>query len=112
MCLITSISDHDPTKGGHMILWELGIVIEFPHGATIAIPSTVITHSNLPIAKHEHRVSFTQYAAGALIRWVDSGGILDTQLSKKERKKAWLKCLDHAKRMVRLYTTINDLIEM
>jgi hypothetical protein len=112
MCFITSIGNHDPKKGGHLILWELGLAIEFPSGATAAIPSAVITHSNLPVAKHEERVSFTQYAAGALLRWVDSDGILDSKLDKEGKKRVRKERLDHAKRMVELYTTIDDLIEL
>ena len=57
--------------GGHLILWELGIAIEFPPGATILIPSAVLTHSNVAIAAHEQRYSLTQYTAGGILRWVD-----------------------------------------
>jgi hypothetical protein len=59
ICLVTCMGNHDSKKGGHIILWELGVFIEFPHGTTIAIPSAVITHSNLPMAKHKCHVSFT-----------------------------------------------------
>ncbi len=31
-CSITSLGDFDPTKGGHLVLWELGLIIEFPPG--------------------------------------------------------------------------------
>ncbi|KAF8235818.1 hypothetical protein L208DRAFT_1255133, partial [Tricholoma matsutake] len=73
VCVITSAGNFDPTCGGHLILWEYGLVIEFPPGVLIIIPSAVISHSNVPIQSHETRYSFTQYAAGGLFRWVEHG---------------------------------------
>ena len=72
-CTVTAFGDYDPTKGGHLIMWDCKLVIQFPPSATILIPSAIITHSNVPVAAHENRYSFTQYAAGALFRWVDNG---------------------------------------
>lgn len=72
-CPITALGPFDPKKGGHLVLWELQLVIEFPPGSTIMIPSAVIRHSNVPIQKGEERFSFTQYSAGGLFRWVDHG---------------------------------------
>ena len=73
LCAVTALGRFDPTKGGHLVLWELGLVIEFPPGSTILLPSATITHSNTSISKGETRYSFTQYAAGGLFRWVDQG---------------------------------------
>jgi hypothetical protein len=72
-CAITALGQFDPTKGGHLVLWECKLVIEFPPGSTILIPSAIITHSNVAIQAGEKRYSVTQYAAGALFRWVDNG---------------------------------------
>lgn len=73
LCAITALGNFDPTQGGHLVLWDCRLVIEFPPGSTILIPSAMVTHSNVPISSHETRYSFTQYAAGALFRWVDQG---------------------------------------
>ncbi|KAJ3500319.1 hypothetical protein NLJ89_g9852 [Agrocybe chaxingu] len=70
-CSITALSSFDPKKGGHLVLWECGLVIEFPPGSTVLIPSALIHHSNTPISPTEKRYSFMQYSAGALFRWVD-----------------------------------------
>lgn len=72
-CAVAAIGRFNSEKGGHLILWELGLVIEFPAGSTIFLPSAVVSHSNVPISQHETRCSFTQYAAGALFQWVESG---------------------------------------
>ena len=56
-----------------MILQQLGIVVEFPPGSTILLPSAVVTHGNTPIGKHETRSSLVHYTAGGLFRWVEYG---------------------------------------
>lgn len=63
----------DYTKGGHLILWDLKLVIQFPPGSTVLIPSSVLYHSNAAIQAGERRYSFTQYSAGGLFRWADNG---------------------------------------
>ncbi|KAL0564480.1 hypothetical protein V5O48_017563 [Marasmius crinis-equi] len=72
-CAITALGKFDYRKGGHLVLWELGVVIEFPPGATIFIPSAVICHSNTAIGPGEDRFSFTMYTAAGIFRWVEHG---------------------------------------
>ncbi|KAF8162027.1 hypothetical protein K438DRAFT_1909839 [Mycena galopus ATCC 62051] len=72
-CAITALGNFDPDFGGHLILWDLGLVIRFASGSTILIPSALIRHSNIPIRPHEERSSFVQYTAGGLFRWVRNG---------------------------------------
>ncbi|KAJ7650504.1 hypothetical protein FB45DRAFT_974371 [Roridomyces roridus] len=64
-------------RGGHLILWELKLIICFPPGSTILVPSSIVTHSNTLIAPGEIRHSFTQYTAGALFRWASNGNTTD-----------------------------------
>jgi hypothetical protein len=73
LCAITALGDYGPKKGGHIVMWDCKLVVQFPPGATVPIPSAIITHSNIPVTAHEKRYSFTQYTAGALLRWVDNG---------------------------------------
>ncbi|KAJ7914350.1 hypothetical protein B0H13DRAFT_2325383 [Mycena leptocephala] len=72
-CAITALGTFDPDVGGHLILWDLKLVIRFPPGSTILIPSAIIRHSNVPVGLHERRFSFTQYTAGGLFRWIRNG---------------------------------------
>ncbi|KAJ3869203.1 hypothetical protein EV359DRAFT_30569 [Lentinula novae-zelandiae] len=72
-CAITALGAFDPRRTAQLILWELKLVLNFPHGATVLIPSGVITHSNTPVATGDTRMSFTQYTAGAIFRWVENG---------------------------------------
>ncbi|KDR74716.1 hypothetical protein GALMADRAFT_70580, partial [Galerina marginata CBS 339.88] len=79
LCAITALGSFDPKKGGHLILWDAHLVIEFPPGSTILIPSAVMAHSNIPVAPSETRYSFAQYSAGGLFRWVENKFQLTTE---------------------------------
>lgn len=72
-CWIWALGWYNWLKGGHIVLWDLKVVIEFPPGSLVAIPSGVCCHSNTRIQRNEQRYSFTQFAPGANFRWVDNG---------------------------------------
>ncbi len=111
-CAIHALGNFDPTKGGHLVLWELRLVIEFPPGALVLIPSATITHSNIPVAEGDSRSSFTQYMPGGLFCWVDYGCSLVADCKKRDpklyreqldaRPLKWKKGLD-------LLTTVEEL---
>jgi len=48
-CSIIPSGDFDPVKAGYLVLWDLGLVVEFPPSSTILIPSSMVVHSNTPI---------------------------------------------------------------
>ncbi|KAI9058718.1 hypothetical protein FKP32DRAFT_1680442 [Trametes sanguinea] len=72
-CHIVALGRYDPDKGGHVVLRDFKLVIRFPSGSSIMIPSAIICHANTPIQPNETRMSFTQYCAGGLLRWVECG---------------------------------------
>ncbi|PPQ82483.1 hypothetical protein CVT26_012846, partial [Gymnopilus dilepis] len=72
LCAVTALGNFNPRLGGHLVLWECKLVIEFPPGATILLPSAVVAHSNTPIQDNERRYSFAQYTAGGIFRWVEN----------------------------------------
>ncbi|KAJ7152149.1 hypothetical protein C8R43DRAFT_886407 [Mycena crocata] len=76
-CCITALGNFDPSLGGHLILWDLKLVIRFPPGSTIMIPSALLRHSNVAVQQGERRYSFTQFTAGGLFRWVYNGNCSD-----------------------------------
>jgi len=73
MCSIQSLGQFDHTRGGHLYLEQLKVVLEFPAGGTILLPSSAISHANIPVAEHEARQSIIQYSAGGLQRWETYG---------------------------------------
>jgi len=72
LCSITALGSYDPSKGGHLVLWQCKLVIEFPPGSTILIASGIVAHSNVPVGKDETRYSVAHYSAGALFCWVEN----------------------------------------
>lgn len=69
-CAITALGDFHPTAGGHLVLPDLKLAVEFPPGSTILIPSAIFTHYNLPIGPDETRRSITLFSAGSIFRWI------------------------------------------
>jgi hypothetical protein len=73
-CFLYSLGQFDPVLGGHLWVPDLGLIIQFPPGSLIMMPSCVLRHGNVSLARaFETRYSFTQYTAGALFRWVEWG---------------------------------------
>ncbi|KAJ6550568.1 hypothetical protein DFH09DRAFT_925835, partial [Mycena vulgaris] len=72
-CAITALGNFDPDASSHLILWDLRLIICFPPGSTILLPSVILHHSNVNIQEGESRYSFTQFTAAGLFRRVDNG---------------------------------------
>ena len=92
-CSICALGHYDPQRGGHLVLWDLGLIIEFPPGSTILIPSAILKHSNTRIGTGETRYSFTLHVAAGLFCWVYNGFCSDltwegnaTQEQRAERE--------------------------
>ncbi|EIW74881.1 hypothetical protein CONPUDRAFT_27913, partial [Coniophora puteana RWD-64-598 SS2] len=85
LCAIWAGGDYDPTEGGHLILWKLKRIIEFPPHSWILIPSSIIPHGNSSVHPHENRVSITHFCPGGLARWVEAGFTLMESLTPAER---------------------------
>jgi len=112
-CTITALGPFDPTRGGHLVLWDLKIVIEFPPGSTILIPSATLRHSNVAIQPGEKRFSFTQYTAGGLFRWVDHGFQTSedyiSQLDGEQRAEEELRSAGRWAEGINLFSTLTSL---
>ncbi|KAF8156502.1 hypothetical protein K438DRAFT_1861934 [Mycena galopus ATCC 62051] len=88
-CAITSLGWFDPDHGGHLILWDLKLVVRFPPGATILILS------------HKKRFSFVQYSAGGLFRWIRNGFMTDKDFERNATKE------EKDRRGVGMFSVIN-----
>lgn len=91
-CPLTALGKFDHTKGGHLVLFDLKIYIQFPPGSTILIPSACVEHANTPIQEGETRHSIAQYAAGGLFRWVAHGftsvkSLLKTKAGRQRKEE-------------------------
>ncbi len=116
---VTALGDFDPIEGGHIILRELGLVIQFPPGSTILFPSAIIRHGNVPIQPHETRASFTQFAAGGLFRYADYGHRTEAEFKEQDlegwkrmkegRKMAWQAAVGNYSRYDELESDRNEV---
>ncbi|KAJ3934381.1 MAG: hypothetical protein NXY57DRAFT_890251 [Lentinula lateritia] len=78
--------------GGQLIMWSLGIVVEFPPGAGILVPSASVTHANIPIGPEEWRHSITFFTAAGILRWYCNGFMNDNEFltrASDSQKKSW-----------------------
>ncbi|KAM6490217.1 hypothetical protein JOM56_014194, partial [Amanita muscaria] len=82
-CTITALGCFNPKLGGHLVLWDFGLLVEFPPGSAILIPSALFLHSNTTIQEGKARHSIVQYAAGGLFCWVNNGCKTDKQLDEQ-----------------------------
>ncbi|KJA12798.1 hypothetical protein HYPSUDRAFT_152244, partial [Hypholoma sublateritium FD-334 SS-4] len=83
-CGIHPLGHFDHTRGGHVLLWEAGLMIECPANWWMGIPSGSITHGNSPVGAHETRVSFTQYCPGGLLRYVENGLRTESEFAEED----------------------------
>jgi hypothetical protein len=83
-CTITALGDFDASKGGHLVLWDFGIILEFPAGACVCLPSVLVTHSNISTNTNEIRMSFTQYCSGEIFRHIENGFTTDRRLGESD----------------------------
>ncbi|KAJ7079410.1 hypothetical protein B0H15DRAFT_787992 [Mycena belliarum] len=113
-CAVQAVGPFDPTKGGHLVLWDLKLVVEFPPGATILLPSATVAHSNLPVQAGDKRASFTQYTPGGLIRFVDNGFRTEKDLAAQDPEEyERMRELKGSRweRGIGLFSTIDSLLE-
>ncbi|KAL1738928.1 hypothetical protein HDZ31DRAFT_50230, partial [Schizophyllum fasciatum] len=114
-CAITALGKFNPDLGGHLVLWDCKLIIRFPPGSTVLIPSAIINHSNTIIAEGETRYSITQYTSGSLFRWVEHGLQLDEKfyagLSEEEQVAAQQANSERWDKGVEMFSTWEELQE-
>lgn len=113
-CAVQALGSFDPKKGGHLVLWDLKKVIEFPHASTILIPSATLTHSNTAVEENEACISIAQYTAGGIFRWVDNGFMTEDELKARSLKAYEKMCelkTTQWRMGVGLFSTMNELLE-
>lgn len=72
-CMVFALGSFNSKHGGHLVLHEAKLIIEFGPGDIVFFPSGCVTHENIPIGAEEERYSITFYSAGDLFRYRDMG---------------------------------------
>ncbi|KAJ7622473.1 hypothetical protein FB45DRAFT_927801 [Roridomyces roridus] len=57
LCPITALGRFNPDRGGHLILWELKLIIRFPPASTILVPSSIFNRHPLEYSDRPRRNS-------------------------------------------------------
>ena len=99
ICPVFNVGRFDHTKGGHMAFPQLKIVVQFPSGTFILLPSATMVHGNVCLQEGETRDSITFFTAGGLFRWASYGFQKEADFQKnnpdgwakevKERQTRW-----------------------
>ncbi|KAJ7744428.1 hypothetical protein DFH07DRAFT_684275, partial [Mycena maculata] len=71
--VLTALGVYGPTHGGHIILWDLRLVVSFPAGSSILIPAGLIRYSFVKVREGERRYSLLQWAGAGITHWFDNG---------------------------------------
>ena len=71
-CSLTAGGDFDPHTGGHLFLPQARLIVEFPPGATVLIPSTLV-YGIVPVPRGQTRYTFAQYTPVDVVRYIDNG---------------------------------------
>ena len=114
LCALTALGEYDHTLGGHLILFGVKLLIQFPPGSTALIPSGCMDHGNTPIGNGETRLSIAQYAAGGLFRWVAYGfrsakSLLKAKAGKVFKAKTDKEAGERWKEGLALFSTMDGL---
>ncbi|VDC00234.1 unnamed protein product [Peniophora sp. CBMAI 1063] len=87
-CWILALGNYNSKLGGHLVLPQLRMYIEFPAGASILLSSAGIKHGNTSLQPGEKRYSFTQYCPGGLLRYVAYGFRLAREVQDPKVRQA------------------------
>ena len=69
-CAVTALGSFDHKTGGHFVLYDFKLCVQFPAAATVLLSSAGLSHGNTALKKKDTRYSVTQYCIGNLIKWV------------------------------------------
>ncbi|KAF6757116.1 hypothetical protein DFP72DRAFT_809628, partial [Ephemerocybe angulata] len=94
LCALTLLGSFDYTSGGHLILFELKLVIEFPPGTTAFIPLSAFKYGNTSIQHGETQLSIAQYGASGLFRWIAYGFCSGKELDSTPKGHALRESID------------------
>ncbi|KAJ6478377.1 hypothetical protein C8R45DRAFT_833293, partial [Mycena sanguinolenta] len=79
--ILTSLGKYVPMHGGHIILWDLGLVVASPPGASILIPTGIVRYSFVKVRPGEFRYLLLQWAGTGIGRWFENGRHTDTEFA-------------------------------
>lgn len=111
-CVVWALGAFNSESGGHLVLHEPKLILEFARGDIIFIPSACITHENIPIDEEtEERYSLTMYSAGSLFRYRDLGFRTLESMSSKEKEEYEVRTAGYWEAGCNRFTTVEKVKE-
>ncbi|KAJ3564450.1 hypothetical protein NP233_g8288 [Leucocoprinus birnbaumii] len=116
-CSIQPVGPFKSEKGGHIFFDDLRLVVQFPSGSVILIPSATLTHANIRVTEGDERASFTQYFPAGILRFVENGFRTEKKI-KKSLKSHKAKLEFHERKSkgseigMRIWKRLPELIEV
>ncbi|KAJ7868659.1 hypothetical protein B0H13DRAFT_1580198, partial [Mycena leptocephala] len=71
--ILTALGEYTWMHGGHIVLWDLGLVVSFPAGSTILLSSGLLRYSFVKVRETERRYTILQWAGAGITRWFLNG---------------------------------------
>ncbi|KAJ7665345.1 hypothetical protein DFH06DRAFT_1323740 [Mycena polygramma] len=85
--ILTALGKYCHSRGGHIILWDLGLVVSFPPGTTILLPPSIIRYSFVKVREGEHRYALLQWAGAGIFRWFENGRRSDLEFAVRATRE-------------------------
>ncbi|KAJ7079048.1 hypothetical protein C8R43DRAFT_910225, partial [Mycena crocata] len=92
---LAALGKYNSFHGGHIVLWNLGLVVSFPTGSTILLPPALVRYSFVKVRAGEYRYSILQWVGSGIARWIRNGrctnvefGLSSTRAEHDEREEA------------------------
>ncbi|KAJ7043432.1 hypothetical protein C8F04DRAFT_943278, partial [Mycena alexandri] len=85
--VLLALGNYKHRHGGHVIFWDLGLVVAFPPGSCILIPSGLIRYSFVKVRPHETRYSLMQWAGAGIGRWFQNARCTDIEFAVKATRE-------------------------
>jgi hypothetical protein len=110
-CAITALGSYNPVRGGHIILFEYGLVIEFLPTSTIYILSGCVRHANTKLQPDETRFSMIQYMPVGLWRHVAYGFRVTRDLTPAEEAEVAQTAPTRLQQVLSMLSTIGSVVQ-
>ncbi|KAJ7277029.1 hypothetical protein C8J57DRAFT_1504867 [Mycena rebaudengoi] len=111
---ITSFSKYDSCFGGDLILWDEGLVIRFPVGATVLFPAALMCYSFCAVKEGETHYTFSQYTPGGLLRYIENDYRCDADLEEFARYREKERLHERRERRlgaaIKMYSTFGEYV--
>lgn len=108
-CVVWTLGTYDFEMGGHLVLHEAKLILEYAPGDIIFMPSGCILHENIPIQPGEERYSLTFYSAGQLFQYRDCGWRTVKKLPAGERAEHDAKGSERWEKGCNRFSTLEEL---